>query len=145
MSREAIYSALFTLIALDTRIIGAFKTMARLTKHFDDVPSELCPALYLLQTGETWTRPGKGMPPKRTLECKFIVYTMPDPTNSLASTIVNAVLDVIDDVLSTNVVQQAVTLGGLVEHVYVEGKIIIDEGLLQSKSVSVIPITILVP
>jgi len=63
----------------------------------------------------------------------------------LQSTIINTVLDVIDDVMTATNPSGAVTLGGLVEHVYIDGRVIIDEGLLQSKSISVIPITILIP
>lgn len=140
--REEIYQTLFDMVANDPRTLGYFVTTGRLTKHFDDVPPEACPALYLLQVGENWIRNGKGIPPRRTLDAKFLIYTIGD---DLQSTIINNVLDVIDDVMTATNPSGAVTLGGLVEHVYVDGRIIIDEGLLQRKSITVIPVQILIP
>lgn len=140
--REEIYSALFSLVANNSSVTALFNTKSRLTKHFDDVPDEQCPALFLLQTGEDWIRPGKGIPPKRTLDCKFLIYTM---SNAIQSTAINTVLDVIDNALRGNNPGNVFNLGGLVEHVYVDGHITIDEGLLQTKSISVIPIKILIP
>lgn len=148
MSREAIYSALFSLIANDTRITSQFKTTGRLLKHFDSVPAEMCPALFMLQIGEDWQRPGKGVPPKRSLDCKIIIYTVVGNASetNLQSSVVNAALDVIDDVLTLQSNPgNVVNLGGLVEHVYIDGRVIIDEGLLQGTSVSVVPIKILIP
>jgi hypothetical protein len=37
------------------------------------------------------------------------------------------------------------TLGGLVEHVYIEGDVEIADALLQEKSIFVVPLTILIP
>jgi len=36
-------------------------------------------------------------------------------------------------------------LGGIVEHVYIEGQVAIAEGLLQSTSIVRVPITVLIP
>lgn len=146
-TREPIYAALWALVSTDARVQAVFKTMGRYTKHFDDVPGQLMPALFLLQKGENWQQTGRGVPPKRTLESHFLVYTdTGNPAAMLPSTAMNVLLDVLDDVLvqpaNGSYVQ---TLGGLVNHVYIEGKIEIAEGLLQSKSISVVPITMLIP
>ena len=117
MSREAIYAGLFALVTNDPGVQAVVKFSARSLRHFDDVPAESCPALYLLQVGENWVRPGKGVPPKRTLEARFVLYTLIDPTSGLQATTVNTVLDAIDNALIALNPSGAVVLGGLVERV----------------------------
>lgn len=147
MQREAIYSALWALVSADARVQAVFPTMNRYTRHFDDVAANLMPALFLLQKSETWAMAGRGIPPKRTLNCHFLVYTATgDPTAALPSTAINTLLDVLDDVIAKPPNPANVqTLGGLVNHVYIEGEIQIAEGLLQSKSIVAVPVTILIP
>lgn len=147
-TREPIYAALWQLVAFDPRITSVFATTSRYTRHFEDVASEEMPALFLLEKRETWQRPGKGMSPKRTLMAHFLcyVYNGLQGGSSIPATAINNLMDVIDDVL-TNVgtPANAQTLGGLVEHVYIEGDVEIAEPLLQEKGIFVVPLTILLP
>lgn len=147
MNREAIDVALWNLLTSDPRVQGQFQTMSRYTQHHENVALLAMPALFMLQEGETWARPGKGMSPKRTLKRRLWLYASTSaPTVVYPATIINAMLDVIDDVLTQpGTPDNTVTLGGLVEHVYIDGEIVIAEGLLQSHSLMHAPITILVP
>lgn len=148
--REAIYSALASLVFDDPRIQAIFVQTGRYLYHHAQIPggSSQTPALFLNQfPGESHVRMGKGIPDKRTIRCQFIAnfYTAGPPT-PLPATALNAALDVIDDVCNQPGNPGNVqTLGGLVEHVYLEGEIGIFEGLLQEYSIATIPITILIP
>ena len=145
--REAIYAALWALVDNDPRVQTTFPTRGRYTQHFEHVSGLVMPALFLLQKGETWQQTGRGVPPKRTLRCHFLCYTdTGDATAQLPSTAINTLMDVLDDVIAKPANGSYVqTLGGLVNHVYIEGEVEEAEGLLQSKSIFVIPITMLIP
>ncbi len=144
-TREPIYAALWDLVSLDPRVQAVFATASRYTKHFEDVPAEQMPALFLLQKRETWERPGRGIPAKRWLHCHFLVYTnTAEPEGNLPSTAINTLMDVLDGVLNPPN-GQVVTLGERVNHVYLEGEVDMAEGLLQPKSIVVVPIAMLIP
>jgi hypothetical protein len=149
-TREPIYAALAALVFADPRIGAVFATTGRYLRHHEQVPGGVVgmPAIYLVQhPGESFVRVGKGVPAKRTLRCAFVMYfNTADPGNSLPATACNAGLDVIDDVINLPPNPGNVqTLGGLVEHVYIEGDVSTAEGLLQDHSIVVVPITILIP
>lgn len=146
-TREPIYSALWSLVTGDPGVASAFVTMSRYTKHFEDVPGQLMPALFMLEKRERWERPGKGVSPKRTLQAHFLCYTdNANPDAVPPSIIINTLMDAIDNVLTNpGTPDNAVTLGGLVEHVYIEGDVEIAEPLLQEKGIFVVPLTILIP
>jgi hypothetical protein len=156
-TREPIYSALAQLVFADKRIDaaqgGVFRTTGRLLKHYQQIPGgpSACPALYLIERpGERHERIGKGISPKRTLECHFVMYfyTPGDESSALPATACNNGLDAIDDVINMNPVTgpaNTQTLGGLVEHVYLEGAVGIAEALLPDYSIVEVPITILIP
>lgn len=146
-TREPIYSALWQIVSFDPRIAAVFATTSRSTRHFEDVSAEEMPALFMLQKRETWQRPGKGISPKRTLMAHFLCYQYnAAPNQNFNATGINALMDVIDDVLTTvNNPGNTQTLGGLVEHVYIEGDVEIADALLQEKSIFVVPLTILIP
>lgn len=143
--REPIYQALFDLVTNDPTVAVIFVTKGRLLPHEAAVASVACPALFTFQFPETRAYAGKGIPAKRTLHCAFIAYFS---TNSgagqLPATMLNAAADAIDNAIhpAPGYVQ---TLGGLVEHVYIEPDIRPYEGLLQDKSVLVAAVAALIP
>ncbi len=145
--REPIYVALWNLFLNHPNLQGQFVTTSRYKQHFDVIPSEQMPALFLNQTGEGWVKPGKGIPAKRTLQCELALYTFTaQPDAVMPSTLINALMDTVDDVIeSPGNPSNAQTLGGLVDHVYLEGQVEIFEGLLQDKSIVLVPLTILLP
>ena len=145
-TREPIYAALWALVSGDTRAQAAFVTMSRYARHFDDVPATQMPALFLLEKSERWVKQGRGIPAKRTLESQFMVYTATGSPIALRSPVINALMDVLDDIIEKPPNPANVqTLGGLVNHVYIEGEVIIAEALLQEKSIFIVPITMLIP
>lgn len=144
--REPIYAALFTLLTTAPGIAGAFAMYGRYLRHHSQ--TKVKPAFFLVQNhGETHVKVGKGIPSKRTLGCSAVMYfDENDPTNNPPATLCNNAMDAIDNALNNPGNPGNVqTLGGLVEHVYLEGKVIIDEGLLQQTSIVVVPIAILIP
>lgn len=146
-TREPIYSALWSLIADDPRVKGRFVTASRFLIPFEEMPSAQMPALFLIERGEAWIRPGKGISPKRTLRAQIWVYSWESqPLNVPPSILLNDFMDVIDDVLTVvDNPTNTQTLGGLVEHVYIEGEVAIAEGILQNVSILSVPITMLIP
>ena len=149
-TREPIYQALADLVFLDPRIKAVFVQTGRFLYHHAQIPggSANTPAMFLVQNpGETHFRTGKGVDDKRTLKCHFVMYFyVADVGDTLPATACNTGLDVIDDVLNNPGNPGNVqTLGGLVEHVYLEGEVVTGEGLLQEYSIVGVPITILIP
>ena len=145
--REPIYVALWSLFLNHPTLAGQFVTTSRYERHFDDVDADAMPALFLTETGENWVKPGKGIPAKRTLTAMLAMYTSTSQPNAvLPSTLINALMDTVDDVIeNVGNPSNAQTLGGLVEHVYLEGEVEIYEAFLQDKSIVLVPLTILLP
>ena len=150
--REDVYVALANLVFKDPRIDaaqgGVFKTTGRyLPQIFAGVSPNDCPALFMFQHPELRVNQGKGIPPKRTLQVAFIAYFAAEtPQVNLPATAINNAADAIDDVISEPGNPANVqTLGGLVEHVYIEPSIEPFEGLLQEKSALVAMVRMLVP
>lgn len=149
-TRESVYVALWALFMANATIVSTFKTRSRLLRPFQQVPGgeTSMPAFYLVQhPGETQGRTGKGMSPTRTLLCHVVMYfATTEGQGAVPATACNNGLDAIDDCLNINRnPSNNQTLGGLVQHVYIEGAIDVAEGLLQDISIVSVPITILLP
>lgn len=150
LNRDAVFQALFDLITNDPRA-AIFTMTRRFLRSVDATKLEQMPALYTFQLPETREHKGTGLPPKRTLRCVYVVYygtSNPDEgePSPLPATLLNTAADIIDDIVSNPGNPGNVqTLGGLVQHVYIEPDIKPYEGLLQQKSVIVFALGILVP
>ena len=145
--RDSVYAALASLVFADTRVTSMFVTTGRYLVPAAQTDPSACPALYMFQLPELRVNGGKGLPPKRTLRCAFIAYFSDTWSQSnLPATAINNAADVIDDIVSEPANPANVqTLGGLVEHVYIEPSIESFEGLLQEKSILVATVAMLVP
>lgn len=144
MNREAIYAALFAKLSAST----SFKTSSRRLMHWADVPAVEQPALFTSQKNETAAPASAvpGQPTLWTLSVDVYVYanTAGDTSKSPAE-ILNPLLDAVTACLAIdNVIKNKCTLGGLVEHAWIEGTIETDEGVLGDQAVAIIPISILV-
>lgn len=139
--RETIQAALFQRLSA----IPGFATSSRRLKHWADVAPAEQPALFQVQKGETWTR-RQGLPPARRLSVELFVYvtTAADPTVA-PSQVMNPLLDAIEAALAPDPASLVQTLGGLVDHAWIAGRIESDEGLLGDQAVAIVPIEILVP
>lgn len=140
MNREAIYSALFKLLAN----IDGINTADRILAHWDDVSPNMQPALFMTcvsQKAEQVT----GFPTKYSLEAKVWLYTHRDTAGEIPSTAINQILDALDAALKPPAGPSfKQTLGGLVEHCWIDGEIQTDEGTLGNQAVAIVPIRLLV-
>jgi hypothetical protein len=148
-TREPIYVALWNLLIQTTEQAGLppWVMSSRYARHFDDVDVTQMPALFMVESGEGWSKAGKGVPAERVLKCHLLMYcSSAAPDALLPATLINDFLDVLDTIVEQpGVPSNAQTLGGLVDHVYITGEIEIAEAYLQEKSIVVIPLEIMIP
>jgi hypothetical protein len=148
-TREPIFVALWNLITSHPTIQATFVQTARLLVHHSQVPGNAAgmPALYMIERSESHVRKGQGISDLRTLRPFLVMYfSTAQGTGALPATQCNNALDAIDYCINIpGNPANTQTLGGLVQHVYIEGEVTIDEGLLQETSVVVVPITIVIP
>jgi hypothetical protein len=140
MNREAIYSALFSHLAA----AAPFAYTSRRLKHWTDLQPAEKPALMVIQKNETAHRI-HGFPPKWTLEVDIYVYCQAPDEYKSASTVLNPLIDAIESALAPPPYAEVQTLGGLVDHCWIEGKTQTDEGALQGDAVCILPVFIMVP
>jgi len=142
MNREAIISALFSLAS------GAapFATASRRLRLWSSVAPSEKPALFLAERSDTYARGNEAVPEIVTMDLEIYIYIDAGKDESVvpASTL-NPLLDAIDAALAPSRLTGLQTLGGLVSHCWIEGKILKDAGDLDGDGVAVIPVRILVP
>lgn len=142
MNREPIYAALFAKLSNAT----AFQTTGRRLRHWADVTSGEQPALFQSQKDETAKRT-RGQPPVWTLTVDVYVYQQAPDDKTSTSTVLNPLLDAIEAALAptgADLMTNTQTLGNLVSHCWIAGKIVTDEGVLGGQAVAIIPIEIVV-
>jgi len=140
MNREAIYSALFKQL----QKMDGVETFSRILAHWDDVSATMQPALYMTvvsQLAEQVT----GFPTRYQLDAKVWIYTHRDTDGVVPSVQINQILDELEAALAPPPGPSfKQTLGGLVEHCWINGEIQTDEGTLGNQAVAIIPIRMLV-
>lgn len=136
MTREPIYSALFTLLSA----IDGLNTKSRRLKIWTDVPTVNQPALFQIQRKEQVIAV-TNRPPVYRLHVDVYLYANTSDQTQAASSILNPILDAICLALQPRGENQ--TLGGLVQYCRIDGEITTDEGILGDQSVVIIPIEIL--
>ena len=135
MNREQIYAALFAKF----QTIPGFKTKSRRLRHWADVTAAEQPALFQTQKRELGlTTPGQ--PQVWTLQVDIYVYVY--QKNGVPSQQLNPLLDAVGAALAPDPITNKCTLGGLVQHAWIEGAIETDEGTLGDQAVAIIPIVI---
>ncbi len=144
MSREAIQAALFDLLTANGAGVADFKIASRRLKAPQDVGAGNCPALFQIYKGETveWT----GMQPlKRIMHLELVLYAHSGDKSFPTSSLLNPMLDAIEQVFGANDPGSVQTLGGLARRVTINGKIDTDEGLLGEYAYAIVPVEILTP
>lgn len=138
MNRELIYSKFFDLI----KNVGDFKTASRRLKHWSDIAPAQQPAMFQSQRTEIVTRT-PGLNPVWDLHLDIYLYanTGGDRDKSPAQ-IINPLIDAIEAALKPNPIDNKQTLGGLVQHAWIDGAIETDEGVLGDQAVAIIPVVI---
>ena len=76
-----------------------------------------------------------------TLDLFIYAHTQMDKTIA-PSTITNGLVDAVAAAIAPDPVSNKQTLGGLVQHAWIDGAIVTDEGVLGDQAVAIIPITI---
>jgi hypothetical protein len=143
-SRETIAAALFALLNTAT-MKTTFKTISRRPKVWDETVE--MPSLYLAQPEEEKSY-GEGTmtPGKITIKFDVIVYTNSglDP-NVAPDTELNNCIDAIEAAMVATPPNQPQTLGGLVQHAWIEGQIQRAPGYLDGRGAAFMTISVLVP
>jgi hypothetical protein len=142
MTREPIYQALFAKL-LPLKNSGLAVTCTRLLKHWNDVQDYEQPAIFMAQGDQIAEHQLKGSPYKWDLSVNIYVYVKTDGTTAPA-TLLNPILDAIENALSSKVPGMQQNLGGLCDTCYIDGAIQTFEGTLGTQEVAIIPIKILV-
>jgi hypothetical protein len=138
-SRESIYQALFAML----QEIDGFQLTSRKLRHWQDVPQPNQPALFLVQKGETFQRLD-GLPPKRMFIAEIYLYARSQDPFAPPASILNPLMDAVETIFAPDASGNQ-TLGGLVQHAWIEGRVETDEGVLGEQAVVIVPVRILVP
>lgn len=143
MQSEAIYQALFDRL----KGIDGIVTASRRLRHFNQVPSEQRPALFVTQ-GNQLEVPVKGLNAKIELEASVYIYIHESDPAIAPSTQLNTFVDLVREAIKPDFpeVCEYQQLGGLVEHCWVDGTIEVFEAvenMLDDQGIAIIPIRIL--
>jgi hypothetical protein len=146
-TREQVYLAL--LAKLQT--VANFVTVSRRFIDPNNLTEGLCPALIQIEVDEDSKHIQRNLGPIMTLHVDVtIVVCLPQINEAIGQetqfpqTILNPIIDAIEAAFAPdNISKNKFTLGGLVEHCYIEGKIEKDQGVLFPKALAIVPVEIL--
>ncbi|WOE31979.1 MULTISPECIES: hypothetical protein [unclassified Acinetobacter] len=143
MNSELIYQALFAQLS---KIDGLVTTSRRL-QHFNHVPPERRPALFVTQGNQTEV-PVKGLDAKIELEAEVYIYIYESDSSIPPSVQLNQMIDKVRMAIAPEYPEMCEyqTLDGLVEHCWIEGTIEVFEAvenMLDDQGIAIIPIRIL--
>ena len=143
MDSESIYQALFNRLSG----IDGFKTTSRRLRHFNNVQPEDRPALFVTQGNQTEV-PVKGLDAKVELEAEVYIYIHETDQAIPPSVQLNQMIDKVRKAIAPDFPEMCEyqTLGGLVEHCWIEGTIEVFEAvenMLDDQGIAIVPIRIL--
>ena len=139
MIREPIYAALFALAAS----AASFVTVSRRLRHWSDVGAAEQPALFMIQKSEN-AEERRPLPVKWRASVDLYLYAQAPDKLTAPATVLNPLLDAVEAALAPDPVGHVQTLGGLVSHCWIAGRIQTDEGVLGGQAVAIVPVEILV-
>lgn len=143
MSREDVYQALFGLASSVSLPTGFMAGTSRRLKLWSDV--EAFPYLMQVEHEEDIFQT-TSLEYRRTLHAEWWVYhKAPEDPDEAPSTFSNLMMDAIEAALAPEDLDSRQTLGGLVHHCWLNGKIIKVPGDLDGSGLLIAPISILVP
>lgn len=144
-TREDIFQALFALTANLTwdQPARGLVYRSRRVKLWDDLPGQ--PALCQAEPGEDITELTR-LPSKTTYSANWLIYhdvgKSPDAVPAIET---NLILDAVQALFPVDDPERVQTLGGLVHHCFIAGRVIKDAGDLDGQALIVAPIKILAP
>jgi hypothetical protein len=145
INRETIYTALLAKLAST----GQFVTVGRKPIPPSELTAEMQPALFMEEVRETANPRPRGLPLKWTLEVDLGIYhycesqpVTAGQDDATPATALNQLIAAVECALApdANGVQ---TLGGLVDHCWIEGEVIKAPAYLQAQGAAVVPVKIL--
>lgn len=139
--REAIYSALWVLGSG----AGSFASSNRRLRHWADVAPAEQPALFMSEKGGNAVVKALGAPILWTLYADFYIYVHSDDPYAAPATILNPLLDALEQALAPSPATAIQNLGlpDMVQHAYIAGKVETDEGVLGDQAIAIVPVEIL--
>ena len=146
--REAQFSALLSLVASAQDSSGrpSFVTAARKFVQWEEVADSETPALFLTKGFEHASQERTYGETKWRVRALLWVYCLHSPAdpNAIPGTLLNNLLDSVEAALAPPPYLDRQTLGGLVSHAYIDGEIVISEGMLPDDriSIAVVPVTL---
>jgi hypothetical protein len=159
-TREDIYGALFALISTGEGLAGTISWgdpsapqgllyTSRRVKLWDDLPAQ--PAVCQAEHDETYQQATR-MPFKRKFTASWILYHKAGAVSpgSVPTITSNQMLDAVEALFSPTpddpgFPDERLTLGGLVHHCWIDGKVFKDPGDIDGQGLVIVPITMLVP
>lgn len=143
VSRETIMTALLAHLSS----VAAFKTKSRRLRKPESFRLDEVPALMLLEAAEMHRSPSTRQPPIRRMMAQAVLYTdVGTDANAIPAATINNILDAIEAALAPdNPLTGQFTLGGKVESIVVDGRVVKAPGDLTGKSLAIVPLSILMP
>ena len=144
LQRDPIFQALFALAQAASwgEPATGFAYASRRVRLFDDLPAT--PALCQAEHEEE-VEQAAGQPPRRILSADWIVHHSTGDPDAVPASTNNMILDALDAALESDTPDGCCTLGGLVAHAWIEGKVSKDPGDLDGRALMVLPVKLLVP
>ncbi|MBB4200692.1 hypothetical protein CCR94_01090 [Rhodoblastus sphagnicola] len=150
-ARETIMDALCAQLAkakfsAPINACDTWATLSRRLKLWSDVASADQPALFVTEHAENIAFASESLPGKTTLNVDLFVYISAgrDP-DSIPARDLNLALDALIAALAPPPGSDRQTLGGLVTHCRIEGRIVKDPGDLDGQGLALVPVKILAP
>lgn len=141
ISREPIYAALFDLVTS----AADFVTTGRRLRHWNELTPAEQPALFMRQKSEVAAIPRLGAPTVWRLSVELHLYAHESDPYAAPASVLNPLIDAVEAALAPPVATGMQNLGlpDMVQHAYIAGKIVADEGVLRDQIAAVIPVEIL--
>lgn len=141
MNREVILSALFARLSA----AASFATVSRRLKLWSSVAPTDKPALFMVERADLYSHASEAVAETITLQVDVYLYidAGQDQAGAPISSL-NILLDAVDAALKPDPLSRKQTLGNLVSHCWIEGRLLKDAGDLDGNGVAVIPVRILV-
>lgn len=143
MIRENIYAALAVQVAAVTGIQAVFRKVLSI----DDIQPPDKPCIIQVEDVEDVSQRGKGLPPVYKLCPTLYVYMVGNDPTVINVQLLNPVLDALCNSFApqgANITPGgADTLGGLVSHCWISGRIVIDDGTQGGGILAIVPVEIL--
>ncbi len=144
LQREPIFQALFALASAVSwgDPPAGFAYASRRVRLYDDLPAT--PALCQAEHEEEVEQVA-GQPLRRRLSAAWTVHHSTGDPDAIPAVTNNLILDALDAALQPDGPDGCCTLGGLVAHAWIEGKVVKDPGDLDGRALMIVPVVVLVP